>query len=35
MHGCAVEDTVVACIDQLLRLEKAGFREKIKKVMEK
>ena len=35
MHGCAVEDTVVSCIEQLLRLEKAGFREKIKKVMEK
>lgn len=35
MHGCAVEDTVVSCIEQLLRLEKAGFREKIKKAMEK
>lgn len=34
MHGCAVEDTVVACIDQLLRLEAAGFREKIKKALE-
>ena len=30
MHGCAVENTVVACIDQLLRLEKANFRQKIK-----
>ncbi len=34
MHGCAVEATVVACIDQLLRLEAAGFREKIKKALE-
>lgn len=33
MHGCAVEDTVVACIDQLLRLEAAGFREKIKNAL--
>lgn len=30
MHGCAVENTVVSCIDQLLRLEKANFRQKIK-----
>ena len=35
MHGSAVEATVVSCIEQLLRLEKAGFREKIKKSMEK
>lgn len=34
MHGCAVEDTVVACVDQLLRLEAAGFRDKIKKVLQ-
>lgn len=33
MHGCAVEATAVACIDQLLRLEAAGFREKIKKAL--
>ncbi|MBQ6818000.1 MAG: hypothetical protein IJP35_00125 [Clostridia bacterium] len=25
MHGCAVENTPVACIDQLLRLEASGF----------
>lgn len=34
MHGCAVEDTVVSCIEQLLRLENAGFREKIKRVIQ-
>lgn len=30
MHGCAVEQTALACIEQLLRLEQAGFRDKIK-----
>lgn len=30
MHGCAVAETAVACIDQLLRLEAAGFSEKVK-----
>ncbi len=29
MHGCATEDTVLACIDQLSRLHHAGFAEKI------
>ncbi len=29
MHGCATEETVVSCIDQLSRLHKAGFSEKI------
>lgn len=29
MHGCATEETVVACCGQALRLENAGFREKI------
>lgn len=30
MHGCAVKETVGACIDQLLSLEKAGFAQKIR-----
>ncbi|MBR4867609.1 MAG: phosphate acyltransferase, partial [Clostridia bacterium] len=29
MHGCAVEQTPIACIDQLLRLEASGFSSKI------
>lgn len=33
MHGCAVEETPVACIDQLLRLEAAGFSGKIKEAL--
>lgn len=33
MHGCAVEETPVACIDQLLRLEAAGFSAKIKEAL--
>ena len=33
MHGCAVEDTALSCIDQLLRLEESGFREKIKSAL--
>ena len=34
MHGCATEQTPVACIDQLLRLEKSGFSQKIKTALE-
>ncbi len=34
MHGCATEETVVSCIDQLLRLESANFSEKIKQTLE-
>lgn len=34
MHGCATEDTVLACIDQLSRLHKAGFAEKIKEALQ-
>lgn len=33
MHGCAVEETPVSCIDQLLRLEAAGFSEKIREAL--
>lgn len=33
MHGCAVEETAVACIDQLLRLEAAGFSEKVRQAL--
>lgn len=35
MHGCAVKETVGACIDQLFRLEKADFSAKIREVLEK
>lgn len=35
MHGCANEDTTVASIEQVLRLEAANFRTAIKKAMEK
>ena len=35
MHGCANEDTTVASIEQILRLEAANFRTAIKKAMEK
>lgn len=34
MHGCAVEETPVACIEQLLILEAAGFSQKIKQALE-
>lgn len=30
MHGCAESQTVTACIEQLLKLEKSGFNEKVK-----
>ncbi len=30
MHGCAEKETVGACIDQLLRLEQAGFAQKVR-----
>ena len=33
MHGCANEDTVVASIEQILRLEKANFATAIAAVM--
>lgn len=33
MHGCANEDTVVASIEQIMRLEKAGFSLKLAAVM--
>lgn len=33
MHGCANEDTTVACIDQIIRLEKSNFSSEIAKVM--
>ena len=35
MHGCANEDTVVSCIDQLYRLHAAGFAEKITEALNK
>lgn len=35
MHGCANEDTVVASIEQLLRLEAADFRKALKEACEK
>lgn len=34
MHGAANEDTVVSCIDQLYRLHRAGFAEKICKALD-
>ena len=34
MHGSAVRETPASCIEQLLRLEKAGFKEKIEKALE-
>ncbi len=34
MHGCAVEETPIACIDQLLRLEAAGFAAAIEKALQ-
>lgn len=33
MHGCANEDTVVSSLEQILRLEKAGFRTAIAEIM--
>ena len=33
MHGCANEDTVVASLEQIMRLEKAGFASAIATVM--
>lgn len=33
MHGCANEDTVVASLEQIMRLEKAGFASAIAAVM--
>lgn len=35
MHGSANENTAVACIDQILRLEKSNFSQEIAKVMAK
>ncbi len=34
MHGCATQETPVACIDQLLRLEASGFSQKIKAALQ-
>ncbi len=34
MHGCATVETPFACIDQLLKLEAAGFSERIKSALE-
>ncbi len=33
MHGCATEETPVACIDQLLRMEAAGFSQAVAKAL--
>jgi len=35
MHGCANEDTTVASIEQIIRLEAASFSEALKQAMEK
>ena len=34
MHGCAVEETPVACIEQLLRLHNSGFIQKVHDALE-
>lgn len=34
MHGCATSQTVVACVDQALRLTGAGFIEKLSQALE-
>lgn len=34
MHGCATAQTVVACVDQALRLSGAGFIEKLSQALE-
>ena len=34
MHGCAVEETAAACIDQLLRLEDGGFLSGLQQALE-
>ena len=35
MHGCANEDTTVASIEQIIRLEAANFSKALKEAMEK